>query len=219
MPVAKTTKQPTTIVPKRAKPAVEESAESASAAPTQSAGPTSSSVSTSAPVEPTQSKAVDPIIFNTPAPQSAVDVSAADAATSKQSLDDSVGLSEIVASPTRAARTLAPRGVAGRPTQPVNVWEVLFFLFLAATNFYVETFSVYACIGSFAPVPYAIVDVVRRLTMIMFSVFVFRNPITMVNALGVCISLAGVLLYNVVTTRASQAEAVSTGNVQLAVSK
>jgi hypothetical protein len=71
-------------------------------------------------------------------------------------------------------RKLTPKGVAGKPTHAIPLLEVFLFLFVAASNFYFETFAVYSCISCLSPIPYAICDVVRRLTMIMFSVFVFQ---------------------------------------------
>lgn len=66
------------------------------------------------------------------------------------------------------------KGVAGKLDRIVGFWELAFYLSLAASNFYFETFSVYACIAALSPIPYAICDVVRRLTMIIFSVLYFQ---------------------------------------------
>jgi hypothetical protein len=82
--------------------------------------------------------------------------------------------SSSVAVPTTASPKSAHKGVAGKLDRAVSFWEVSFYLAIAASNFYFETFSVYACISALSPIPYAICDVVRRLTMIVFSVLYFQ---------------------------------------------
>lgn len=67
-------------------------------------------------------------------------------------------------------------------------------------NYFVELRLSYAAINALGALGYSIIDVLRRLCVIIASVLLFHNPIGPLNIIGVCIAMAGIVLYNLSTT-------------------
>jgi hypothetical protein len=64
-------------------------------------------------------------------------------------------------------------------------------------TYYYELSLSIAVIEKLGTLPYSLADVVRRLVLIISSIIIFGNPVSIVNASGILTALTGVLAYNI----------------------
>lgn len=92
-----------------------------------------------------------------------------------------------------SAWNAATVGAAAVVTAP----KLMLYLFISGLFFYLYQEVAFKALDSVHPITHAVANTVKRVVIIVTSVFVFQNPITKANALGSSIALLGVLLYSV----------------------
>lgn len=70
-------------------------------------------------------------------------------------------------------------------------------LLISGLFFYLYQEVAFKALDSVHPITHAVANTVKRVVIIVTSVFVFQNPVTKANAMGSSIALLGVLLYSV----------------------
>ncbi|CDF34134.1 similar to glucose-6-phosphate/phosphate-translocator precursor [Chondrus crispus] len=70
-------------------------------------------------------------------------------------------------------------------------------LLISGLFFYLYQEVAFKALDSVHPITHAVANTVKRVVIIVTSVFVFQNPVTKANAMGSAIALLGVLLYSV----------------------
>lgn len=93
----------------------------------------------------------------------------------------------------RKAWLAATSGAAAVVTAP----KLLGTLFISGLFFYLYQEVAFKALDSVHPVTHAVANTVKRVVIIVASVFVFQNPVTRANAVGSTIALLGVLLYSI----------------------
>jgi solute carrier family 35, member E1 len=82
-------------------------------------------------------------------------------------------------------------------TAVVTAPKLLAGLFISGLFFYLYQEVAFKALDSVHPVTHAVANTVKRVVIIVASVFVFKNPVTKANAVGSSIALLGVLLYSI----------------------
>lgn len=82
-------------------------------------------------------------------------------------------------------------------TAVVSGPKLLAAIFISGLFFYLYQEVAFKALDSVHPVTHAVANTVKRVVIIVTSVFVFQNPITKNNAFGSAIALFGVLLYSI----------------------
>lgn len=75
-------------------------------------------------------------------------------------------------------------------------------LLVCGINYYCEMSFAVRVIDALGPLGYSVADVFRRLVVIIASIVIFGNSISTYNALGIVVSMVGVLAYNVLSVPA-----------------
>lgn len=82
-------------------------------------------------------------------------------------------------------------------TAVVSAPKLLGMLVISGLFFYLYQEVAFKALDSVHPITHAVANTVKRVVIIVTSVFVFNNPVTRANALGSSIALFGVLLYSI----------------------
>jgi solute carrier family 35, member E1 len=82
-------------------------------------------------------------------------------------------------------------------TAVVTAPKLMAGLLISGLFFYLYQEVAFKALDSVHPVTHAVANTVKRVVIIVASVFVFQNPVTKANALGSSIALFGVLLYSI----------------------
>ncbi|CAK9086670.1 unnamed protein product, partial [Durusdinium trenchii] len=77
---------------------------------------------------------------------------------------------------------------------------------MAALAYHVEYTLNFLFVALCNPLAFSVTDIVRRLGTICCGAVLFSKPMTLLNALGVVISLGGVITYTVVSRRIAERE-------------
>jgi solute carrier family 35, member E1 len=93
----------------------------------------------------------------------------------------------------RSAWLAATTGATAVVTAP----KLLLYILISGLFFYLYQEVAFKALDSVHPVTHAVANTVKRVVIIVTSVFVFQNPVTRNNAVGSAIALFGVLLYSV----------------------
>eukprot|EP00744_Colponema_vietnamica_P014206 GILI01019899.1.p1 GENE.GILI01019899.1~~GILI01019899.1.p1 ORF type:complete len:357 (+),score=69.64 GILI01019899.1:95-1165(+) len=83
-------------------------------------------------------------------------------------------------------------------------WDLFVLLIVGAITYHVEITLCFCVLSSVSPLSFSIIDVVRRLIVIISSVFIFGNVLTPANKLGVVTATIGVILYNISVANAKK---------------
>lgn len=92
-----------------------------------------------------------------------------------------------------AAWKKATVGAAAVVTAP----KLITTLLISGLFFYLYQEVAFKALDSIHPITHAVANTVKRVVIIVTSVFVFNNPVTKANAVGSSIALLGVLLYSI----------------------
>lgn len=79
----------------------------------------------------------------------------------------------------------------------VSAPKLIAGLLISGLFFYLYQEVAFKALNSIHPISHAVANTVKRVVIIVTSVFVFQNPVTKANALGSAIALSGVLLYSI----------------------
>lgn len=82
-------------------------------------------------------------------------------------------------------------------TAVVTAPKLLAGLLISGLFFYLYQEVAFKALDSVHPITHAVANTVKRVVIIITSVFVFQNPITKANAFGSAIALSGVMLYSI----------------------
>lgn len=82
-------------------------------------------------------------------------------------------------------------------TAVVTAPKLLLYLVVSGLFFYLYQEVAFKALDSVHPITHAVANTVKRVVIIVTSVFVFNNPVTKANAMGSSIALLGVLLYSI----------------------
>lgn len=82
-------------------------------------------------------------------------------------------------------------------TAVVTAPKLLAGLLISGIFFYLYQEVAFKALDSVHPITHAVANTVKRVVIIVTSVFVFQNPVTKANAIGSAIALFGVLLYSI----------------------
>lgn len=82
-------------------------------------------------------------------------------------------------------------------TAVVSAPKLIAGLLISGLFFYLYQEVAFKALDSVHPITHAVANTVKRVVIIVTSVFVFQNPITKANGLGSTIALLGVLLYSI----------------------
>ncbi|KAK3439961.1 hypothetical protein EUGRSUZ_B00299 [Eucalyptus grandis] len=89
-----------------------------------------------------------------------------------------------------------PASLQAAAQQGLNVQQVLTRSFLAALCFHAYQQVSYMILQRVSPVTHSVGNCVKRVVVIVSSVFFFRTPVSPINSLGTGLALAGVFLYS-----------------------
>ncbi|MED6196052.1 Palmitoyl-protein thioesterase 1, variant 2 [Stylosanthes scabra] len=81
----------------------------------------------------------------------------------------------------------------------LNVKQIYIRSLLAALCFHAYQQVAYMILQRVSPVTHSVANCVKRVVVIVSSVLFFRTPVSLVNAIGTAIALAGVFFYSRVT--------------------
>lgn len=87
----------------------------------------------------------------------------------------------------------ATTGAAAVVTAP----KLIAYIFISGLFFYLYQEVSFKALDSVHPVTHAVANTVKRVVIIITSVFVFQNPVTPNNAIGSAVAIFGVLLYSI----------------------
>lgn len=93
----------------------------------------------------------------------------------------------------KAAWLAATTGATAVVTAP----KLLISIIISGLFFYLYQEVAFKALDSVHPITHAVANTVKRVVIIVTSVFVFQNPVTKGNALGSAVALLGVLVYSV----------------------
>lgn len=82
-------------------------------------------------------------------------------------------------------------------TAVVTAPKLIAGLFISGLFFYLYQEVAFKALDSVHPITHAVANTVKRVVIIVTSVFVFQNPVTKANAIGSAVALLGVLCYSV----------------------
>lgn len=82
-------------------------------------------------------------------------------------------------------------------TAVVTAPKLIAGLLISGLFFYLYQEVAFKALDSVHPITHAVANTVKRIVIIVTSVFVFNNPVTKANATGSAIALLGVLLYSI----------------------
>jgi solute carrier family 35, member E1 len=92
----------------------------------------------------------------------------------------------------RAAWLTATTGASAVVTGPT----LAIYLVVSGLFFYLYQEVAFKALDSVHPVTHAVANTVKRVVIIIASVFVFQNPVTRSTSIGSAVALFGVLLYS-----------------------
>lgn len=82
-------------------------------------------------------------------------------------------------------------------TAVVTAPKLIAGLLISGLFFYLYQEVAFKALDSVHPITHAVANTVKRVVIIVTSIFVFQNPVTQANAAGSAIALLGVLLYSI----------------------
>lgn len=94
-----------------------------------------------------------------------------------------------------------PVGSDELPAMP-GLLHMCMLFFTNSLAHWVQNIMAFSVLSGVSPLTYSIMNTLKRLFVIAISIVWFGNPITATNAIGICVAISGVMLYN----RAKQAD-------------
>merc|ERR1711920_324798 len=101
---------------------------------------------------------------------------------------------------------LSGEPVAALEASGTSLNVVIFQCIMAAVCRFGDVLTSYAILARVIPVTHSVGNCVKRVVVIAASVAVFKTPMSLMNAVGTGIALAGVFLYSAVKSKSKTTE-------------
>lgn len=94
----------------------------------------------------------------------------------------------------------------GIPAVPArSLWKLLAG---SAIFYHLYNESSFRCLSKVSPVTHAVGNVIKRVSVIVVSLIVFRNPVRLINVVGMSLAISGTFLYSVLKSMNGKKKAV-----------
>jgi len=89
-----------------------------------------------------------------------------------------------------------PSAWSGAIKKGIDSGALLYMIAASGFHFYMYQLSSFWVLSCVQPITHSVLNTLKRVVIIIVSIFVFRNPVTTQSALGTGVAIGGVLLYS-----------------------